>query len=292
MYPFMLHGDSLVPHTERTLSAGQVGLMNGWGVFSTMRARAGVLFEFHRHWLRMARDAEALHVPMPCREEEMEQRLERLLDANRSPNATVRVVALRNHGGMWEGNGPMAESDLIAFSAPLKDWGSEVNLGVQPNARFAACEFVGAKILAWSMNLVWLERAIARGLDEVILLNEHGEMSECTSANLFVKFGTEVLTPPLTAGCLPGVTRQLLIDTIRVDGYHVREATMAVADLYQADACFITSTTRDVLAVRSVDGQPLKQDPHFVAAWRRAFELHLEHYVRTHPRRTHPATQA
>lgn len=280
----MLHGDAIVPHTERTLSAGQVGLMNGWGVFSTLRARAGVLFEFHRHWLRMAKDAEAMHVEMPCTEQEMQERLHRLLDANQCQDATVRVVALRNHGGMWEGGDVPERSHLIAFSAPLRDWGTSVALGVQPHARFAACEFVGAKILAWSMNLVWLERANARGFDEVILLNEHGEVSECTSANVFAKFGREVITPPLSAGCLPGVTRQLLVDTIQVEGYHVVEATLTLADLRRADACFVTSTTRDVLAVRSIEGIALKQDPVFVAAWRDAFAQYLEDYVRLHPR--------
>ncbi|MCW5964094.1 MAG: aminotransferase class IV [Bryobacterales bacterium] len=292
MHPFMLHGDAIVPHTERTLSAGQVGLMNGWGVFSTLRSQGGVLFEFHRHWLRMTKDAEAMHVEMPCGEQELERRLCQLLDANGCLDATVRVVALRNHGGMWEGSSPMASSDLIAFSAPLKEWGSGVCLGVQSNARFAACEFVGAKVLAWSMNLVWLERALARGFDEVILLNEHGDVSECTSANIFAKFGKEVITPPLSAGCLPGVTRQLLVDTIRVDGYRVVEATLKVSALRHADACFITSTTRDVLAVRAIDGEELKQDPQFVAAYHQAFAQYLEDYVRNHPRPAKPAPRA
>ncbi len=281
----MLHGDAILPHTQPVLSAGQVGLMNGWGVFSTLRARDGVLFEYHRHWIRMAKDAEALHVAMPCTEQDMEQRLHLLLDANQAPDATVRVVALRNHGGMWQGSAPRPESELIAFSTSLKDWGTSVNLGVQPNARFAACEFVGAKILAWSMNLVWLERAIARGFDEVLLLNEHGDVSECTSANVFAKFGREVITPPLSAGCLPGVTRQLLVDgSICADGYHVLEASLSVADLHHADAVFITSTTRDVLAVRTIEGQDLKQDSHFVAEWNNAFDDYLRDYVAAHRR--------
>jgi branched-chain amino acid aminotransferase len=285
----MLHGTEIVPHTGKILSAGQVGLMNGWGVFSTLRAHQGVLFEFHRHWLRMARDAEAMHVPMPCSEQEMEQRLLRLLDANQAPDATVRVVALRNHGGMWEGSQQMPPSELIAFSAPLKDWGTGVKLGVQTNARFASCEFVGAKVLAWATNLVWLERANQRGFDEVILLNEHGRVSECTSANVFVKFGSEVLTPPLSDGCLPGVTRQLLVDTIRVDGFQVRQVSLSLNDLHRADACFITSSTRDVLAVESIEGQPLKQNRAFVESWRQAFRDYLSHYVSTHPRPPLPA---
>lgn len=261
--------------------------MNGWGVFSTLRAQEGVLFEYARHWARMTRDAAAIGVPMPCSEGEMEERLHRLLDANEAPDATVRVVVVRNRGGMWEGNGIECDSDLIAFSAPLKDWKDGIAVGVQPHARYAACEFAGAKVLSWAMNLRWLERAQEKGYDEVLLLNEHDGVSECTSANVFAKFGQEVLTPPLSAGCLPGVTRQLLLDTIRVDGYQVREAPLTVAGLRRADACFITSSTRDVRAIASIEGEPIKEDAAFIAAFQRAFTDNLQAYVEKHRRSVH-----
>ncbi len=284
MHRYYLHQDQILPHTEKGLSAGQVGLMNGWGVFSTLRVTDGVLFEYDRHWARMMRDAEAIGVPMPCGKEEMEARLHRLVDANEAPDATVRVVVVRNRGGMWEGSGIERDSDLIAFSAPLKDWKDGIAVGVQEHARFAACEFAGAKILSWAMNLRWLERAQEKGYDEVLLLNEHGRVSECTSANVFAKFGHDVQTPPLSEGCLPGVTRQLLLETIRVDGYTVREAPLSVADLRRADACFITSSTRDVRAVASIEGEALRQDAAFIAVFQEGFKKHLAAYVERHRR--------
>lgn len=284
MHRNYLHQDKILPHTEKGLSAGQVGLMNGWGVFSTLRVTEGVLFEYDRHWARMTRDAQAIGVPMPCDKAEMEARLHRLVDANEAPDATVRVVVVRNRGGMWEGSGIDRDSDLIAFSAPLKDWSDGIAVGVQEHARFAACEFAGAKVLSWAMNLRWLERAQEKGYDEVLLLNEHGRVSECTSANVFAKFGREVRTPPLSEGCLPGVTRQLLLETIRVDGYEVREAPLAVEDLRRADACFITSSTRDVRAVASIEGVALQQDAAFIAAFQQGFTTHLAAYVERHRR--------
>ncbi len=280
----MLYGDEILPHANHVLSPGQTGVLNGWGVFSTLRAAKGVLFEYHRHWLRMTKDADALGVTMPCGEEELERRLLRLVEANGAPDSTVRVSIIRNPGGAWDGRGTSRRSDLVGFTAPLKDWGADVALGVQPNARFAACEFAGAKVLSWAMNLVWLERANQRGMDEVLLLNEHGQVSECTSANVFAKFGTRILTPPLSSGCLPGVTRQLLLDTVRVEGYTMEEEDLRVEDLERADACFITSSTRNVLAIRSIEGREIKQDPAFVDAWADSFEVHLQEYVRTHSR--------
>ena len=104
---------------------------------------------------------------------------------------------MRNGGGMWAGPSNGRASDLIALTADSKDWGDGVKLAYVREARHAACQFAGTKILSWAMNLTWLESAQARGFDEVILLNERGEVAECTSANLFVANGSQVWTPPL-----------------------------------------------------------------------------------------------
>src|SRR5438552_6849537 len=109
------------------------------------------------------------------------------------------------------------------MTADLKDWGSGVKLAYVPQARHAASMFAGAKILSWAMNLTWVEEAQSKGFDEVILLNERGEVAECTSANIFMARGNQVLTPPLSSGCLPGVTRDVLLSGIHVPGVSVSE---------------------------------------------------------------------
>ena len=122
---------------------------------------------------------------------------------------------------------------------------------------YAASEFAGTKNLSWSENLTWYERAHEQGLDEVVLLNERGEVCECTSANIFAavsRHKAQVWTPPLASGCLPGVTRALLLEEIRVPGLQVGEKTLLPADLEAADEIFITSTTRELLPVVSVEG--------------------------------------
>ena len=101
------------------------------------------------------------------------------------------------------------------------------------------------------MNLTWLESAQARGFDEVILLNERGEVAECTSANLFIANGSQVSTPPLSSGCLPGITREVLLAEIRAPGIRVEEKALKPGDLEAADEVFITSTTRDLLPVHA-----------------------------------------
>jgi branched-subunit amino acid aminotransferase/4-amino-4-deoxychorismate lyase len=89
----------------------------------------------------------------------------------------------------------------------------------------------------------------------VVLLNEHGDVSECTSANIFIANGNEVCTPPLTSGCLPGITRELLLGEVQAPGFRVSAKTFTPADLEAADEVFITSTTRDLLSVVQVEGK-------------------------------------
>ncbi len=115
------------------------------------------------------------------------------------------------------------------------------------------------KYTSWAQNLTWYERAHEQGLDEVVLLNERGEVSECTSANIFIAQGGKVFTPPLSAGCLPGVTRAVLIEEIRpASGLRVSEKTLFPADLESADEVFITSTTRELLPVVEIQGLKVK----------------------------------
>jgi branched-chain amino acid aminotransferase len=245
------------------------------------------MFAWERHWARMLRDAARLRVPFPSADKWLEERLYRLIDANHASHSTLRVIVVRNRGGMWEG--PAAaerEFDTVAFTAPLNIWGDAVKLGVVPQARHAASEFSGTKYLSWSENLTRYERAHEQGFDEVVLLNERREVAECTSANIFVVEGENVFTPPLASGCLPGVTRALLLEEIHVPGLTVSEKTLLPSDLETADGVFITSTTRDLMPVASVDGLKIRQGKRVRDRLQQAFSAYTKAYVRSRVRET------
>lgn len=286
MHRFLLHNDEIRDTHDLFLSPGQVGLLNGWGVFSTIRVYDGVLFAWERHFARMQRDAMLMRVPFPTDAAWLEERLYRLIDANHAQEATLRVVVVRNRGGMWEGPAATRDFDLIAFTADVADWGRGVRLGLVPNARYAANEFAGVKNLSWSQNLTWYERAHEQGLDEVILLNERGEVSECTSANIFAVFGDEVRTPPLDSGCLPGITRVVLTGEIQIPGIRVIEKTLFPADLEIADEVFISSSTRELLPVISVVGLKIRAGGRVRGRLQQAFSDYISRYISTHRRQT------
>jgi branched-chain amino acid aminotransferase len=259
MHRLLLHNGEIRDAADLCVSPGQTGFLTGWGVFSTIRVYDGVMFAWERHFARMTHDAQKMRVPFPQDSAWLEAQLYKLIQANGAANATLRVNVVRNLGGLFQGHGPMPEFDVIAFTANVNQWGDSVRLGVIPHGRHAGCEFAGVKYTSWAQNLAWYERAHEQGLDEVVLLNERGEASECTSANIFVAQGGSVYTPPLSAGCLPGVTRAILIEEIRPSsGLRVSEKTLFPADLESADEVFITSTTRELLPVIEIQGLTVK----------------------------------
>jgi branched-chain amino acid aminotransferase len=280
MHRFLLHNGAILDAHEKSLSAGQVGLLNGWGVFSTLRVADGVPFAFERHWDRMQRDAAKVHVPFPTDPAELKAQLLRLVESNSAWNSTLRVMVVRNRGGMFEGPDLERDFDVLAFTKDLNPWGNDVRLALKANARYAANEFSGCKILSWSQNLTWYEEAHARGFDEAVLLNERGEVSECTSANIFVAIGGEVYTPPLDSGCLPGVTRELLLEVVRVPGIKVTERALVPQDLERADQVFITSTTRDLLPAVFIEGLKIRNEGNVVDQLVKALEDYRRDYVR------------
>jgi branched-chain amino acid aminotransferase len=283
MHRFLLHNDQICDASERDLSPGQVGLLSGWGVFSTLRVYDGVMFAFERHWERMQRDAARIRVPFPAQPEWLESRLNRLIEANQVSgqplNATLRVVVVRNRGGLYEGPGITRDFDVIAFTVDMVRWPETVKLAVAPNARHAASEFAGTKYLAWAENLTRYERAREQGLDEVILLNERGEVSECTSANIFlVDEGGDIWTPPQSSGCLAGVTRAVLLEEI--GDTTIQEKPLVLGDLVSAREVFITSTTRELLPVQSIEGLRIPGGRARCDRLRQAFSAHVESYLK------------
>jgi branched-chain amino acid aminotransferase len=279
MHRFLLHNDEIREAAETGLAAGQVGLLAGWGVFSTLRVYDGVMFAWERHWERMKRDAALMRVPFPSDAEWLYNGLNRLIDANRAWNSTLRVVAIRNQGGLYTGPAVTRDYDVVAFTVDCVKWPASMKLGLVAHGRHAASEFAGIKYTSWSENLTRYERAHEQGLDEVILLNERNEIAECTSANVFAVHEHRVSTPPLNAGCLAGITRSVLLEDIRVPGIEIRERPLLTADLESADEVFVTSTTRELLPVTHIEGLRVRGGHAVCGRLREAFRAYVSSYV-------------
>ena len=258
MHSHILHNDEVLPADSKILSAGQIGVLSGWGVFTTLRIYEGVPFAFERHWERMARDARALHINLNQDPGTVRRNLLRLVEANQAAEATMRLCIVRSEGGFWAGSDSGSPSDLVAMTNDVMVWAESIALAVAEQSRHAASRFTGTKTLSWAHNLTLVENAQGSGYDEVILLNERNEVAECTSANIFAAKDERTYTPPLSSGPLPGVTRAIMLDELNADGVAVEQKVLSLEDLYEADEVFITSTTRELLPVNRIQDQPLR----------------------------------
>ncbi|HEV2424074.1 MAG TPA: aminotransferase class IV [Terriglobia bacterium] len=261
MDPLILHNGSLTPLAEARLSPGQAGLLAGWGVFTTLRIYRSQPFEFHRHWERMRRDATRLGIEMIYSESAVASSIVELARANQRPEGMARVWFVRNQGGLWADEAPRPATDLLVFTRDLVPWPAEHRLLIVPHALYSAGVLAGAKMLSWAQNSLLAERARRQGYDDALLLNERGELAECTSANVFLVIGGNVLTPPLASGCLAGVTRDVLFEIAPRAGIELREQVLTPGDLSRAEEVFISSTTREVAGVgfvASAEGGEMK----------------------------------
>jgi branched-chain amino acid aminotransferase len=276
----VFHNHRLMPIEEVRLSPGQSGLMSGWGLFTTMRITEGIPFAFERHWKRLSRDAQKTHCPFPFAEHTVLGQLNEVLRANQVKEGCARIYAIYNQAGFWRSDENFPEVDLLICSAGLPPHREPVRLALREHGRHAASPLAGVKVTSW-LNNVWnLDEAQKAGFDEVVLLNERGEVAECTAANIFCVREGRVLTPPLSSGCLEGVTRGVVLEIGAAAGVRVEERALRPEDLYSADGVFISSTNRGVIAVSEINGHRIATAPlPVMQKLQDAFSAYVREYV-------------
>jgi branched-chain amino acid aminotransferase len=280
IHRFVFHNDRLQPVTEVRLSPGQAGLLNGWGLFTTVRIYEGIPFAFERHWKRLQRDAERTHCPFPFEENVVRGKLAEVLRTNQVREGAARVYVIYNQVGFWRSDENFPRVDLLLCSADLPAYREPARLGLREHGRHAASPLAGVKVISWLDNVWNYYEAQQAGFDEVVLLNERGEVAECTAANIFCVKDGRVATPPVAAGCLQGITRSVLLEIGAGAGAPVEERVLRPEDLYAADEIFISSTNRNLLGVGEVNGRKIAAAPGAVTLkLEKAFGEYVRQYL-------------
>jgi branched-chain amino acid aminotransferase len=280
IHRFVFHNDRVLPVAEVRLSPGQAGLLNGWGLFTTVRIYQGTPFAFERHWKRLQRDAERTHCPFPFEENVVRGQLGEVLRANQASEGAARIYMVYNQVGFWRSDEDFPRVDLLLCSADLPSYREPARLGLREHGRNAASPLAGVKVISWLDNVWNYYEAQQAGFDEVVLLNERGEVAECTAANIFCVKGGRVATPPVSAGCLQGITRSVLLEIGEGVGAPVEERVLRPEDLYGADEVFISSTNRSMLGVSEVNGRKIAGAPGAITLkLEKAFGEYVRQYL-------------
>lgn len=238
---------SIVPEAEALVSVRDLGFTVGAGVFETMKVVDGVPFALTRHLRRLDASAAILGLP-PCDERVLRGAVAEVLQANDSvlePFARLRIT-------YTAGARPLADGTLlptlvvsVTNASPWPETTRAITVPWVCNERSAV---TGAKSTSYAEYALALRAAQAAGASEAIMANSRGELCEGGASNVFVVVDGQVLTPSLASGCLPGITRQLLIER-----FGAVEQRLPMSILATADEVFVTSSTRDVHPVVRLD---------------------------------------
>ena len=281
IHRYVFHNDEVKPVERVRWSPGQAGLICGWGLFTTVRIARGEAFAYERHWRRLEKDAALTRVPLTHSGAKVRVMLHELIRANQVTDGCARIYLVWNTVGGWKSDEQMPEVDLVITTADLPRYPDMVRLTVREHGRHAASPLAGVKTISW-LDSVWaVAEAQRAGFDEVLLLNERGEVSECTAANVFMVKEEKVFTPPLSSGCLEGVTRGILLEIASEAGTSVVEQTLRLEDLYRADEVFVTSTNRNAIGVKEISGHAIAEGVMgpLTKKLDEAFEQYMNDYV-------------
>ena len=226
------------------VSPFDLGLALGLGVFETMVAYDAQIFSWNRHFQRLEQSAGKLSLSVPERDV-VRDAIFQVLEANDLSSGRARV-RLSVSGGENPFTGGSEPGNVIVVAMPQLDPADFAKVVVSPYRCNESGALAGIKSSSYGPNLMAYRHAHDLGADEAILLNTRGELCEGATSNLFLVQGGQGLTPPLESGCLPGVTRAIVMELCQSLGIPVQERNLSEDDLDDADEIFLTSSSREV----------------------------------------------
>jgi branched-chain amino acid aminotransferase len=258
----------LVDWADATVHILTHTLHYGTGVFEGMRcyetADGPAIFRLTDHMVRLHQSAKILMMPMPYSVEELVQAAKETVRSTGLPSCYVRPIAYYGFGEMgvstlnctvdvaiacWPWGAYLGEEALLkGAKMKVSSWTRHDHNTMPPAAKTTG-NYVNS-------SLAKVE-AIKAGYDEAIMLNPQGFVSECTGENLFVARQGKLITPPLAAGALEGITQSSVTAIAGDLGFDVRVDYIARSDLYIAEEIFLCGTAAEVTPVSSVDDRPV-----------------------------------
>jgi branched-chain amino acid aminotransferase len=233
---------------QATIAGTDHGLLVGDGVFETLKVTERGAFAVRRHLNRLSRSAVALGLPAPDHGQ-IREAIEAVLIGRDFARGRLRITYTGGRGplGSEAAYGPPT---LIVALAPADPAAPLTSIMTAPWTRNEHGALTGVKSTSYAENVRGLGYAAQHQASEAIFLNTAGHVCEGTGTNIFVVFGDTVVTPPLSAGPLAGITRELIMEWTPV-----AERDLALEEAKQADEVFLTSSMRDIQGVERWDDQ-------------------------------------
>jgi len=249
-----------VPKQEARTSVYDHGFLYGDGVFEGIRAYNGRVFRLDEHLERMYDSAKAIDLTIPLSKEEMKKAIIETLKKNKLRDAYIRPIVSRGDGDLGLDPRKCPKPNIFIIT---QEWGAmygdlyekgltAITVGVRRNAPESLPPNI--KSLNYLNNILAKIESNAKGGDEAIMFDIHGNISEGSGDNIFVIKNNRIITPP-TLNNLRGITRGAAIELGRKEGIEVVETNMGLFDIYTADEVFVTGTAAEIAPITKIDGR-------------------------------------
>lgn len=253
----------LVPADQARVSVFDHGLLYGDGVFEGIRAYRGRILKMRTHLQRLEQSARSIALTIPHSLDELADAMRQTLQANSLVDGYIRLCVTRGIGslGLSPDRCDRATTFIIADRIqlyPVEMYEQGLNIVTASTIR----NHPGAlspriKSMNYLNNIMAKIEGMHAGCVEALMLNHQGFVSECTGDNIFIVRRGQLLTPPLHAGILEGVTRNIVIELATAAGIEVQQVDLTRHDIYVADECFLTGSAAEVIPVIRLDNRPI-----------------------------------
>jgi len=246
---------------DARISVYDHGLLYGDGVFEGARVYGGKIFHCAEHVDRLFDSARAIALEMPVNREELTHAMYDTLEANGLRDGYLRVLVTRGVGTLGLDPYKCAEPQVIIIADSITLYPEEfyktgltvVSVPTMRNMANAVSPRI--KSMNYLNNILAKIEALQAGAQEAVMLNAQGMVAECAGDNIFIVKNGRLTTPPVHAGILAGITRNVVLGLAVSAGIETAEEDVSRFDLYVADECFLTGTAAEIIPVVKVDGR-------------------------------------
>jgi branched-chain amino acid aminotransferase len=253
-----------VKKEDAVISVFDHGFLYGDGVFEGIRVYSGNVFRLDAHLKRLFESAQSIMLKIPFTKEEMTQLIVDTIRKNQLKSAYIRVVVSRGKGNLGLDPYSCSKPSVIIIAEELTMYPKEFyERGIKiasVASRRNRPDVLSPQIksLNYLNNILVKLEANQAGVEEALMLNDQGYVTEGSADNIFIVKNGVVYTPPVYLGALEGITRNAIIDVARARGLEVKESPFTRHDVYVADEVFLTGTAVEVIAVIDVDGRKIR----------------------------------
>ena len=253
--------DRLVPEEEARVSVFDHGLLYGDGVFEGLRSYSGRVFRLDAHLDRLWASARAISLEIPLAKETVAKAVIDTLAANKLVDGYVRLLITRGAGSLGLDPNRTKNPQVIVIADTISLYPQEFYERGLRIVTAATQRVHSAALSPRIKSLNYLNNIIARlevtraGCLEGLMLNSEGYVAEATGDNIFILRDGNLLTPPVSAGILDGITRRTAIELAKTLGIETKEELFTVYDVYTSKECFLTGTAAEIAPVAELDGR-------------------------------------